>query len=275
MRKITHATVFILVVFFCWLSSFWITRSRAVSRWQEGNPAWMQNVSDEVITTEQQFCAWIEKHTQALKHERMTLVQLLESSESDDQAILAQAELVASNHAELLRGVGKHLKTMRLKLPDCQKKLLAGFCHQTLGGTLRRGGHGHQGGGCAQTGQSGHSGMGNGRRHGCRQRHCGLIRKLQMTDEQLVIAEQKDPDFEEDIRQLQGAVLSERRQLYSLLEDQQNLNGQITQQIENLIATHNVLEKRLIGYVLTMRPHFSAQQQKRLIGLCGKNCSGS
>ena len=44
---------------------------------------------------------------------------------------------------------------------------------------------------------------------------------------------------------------------------------------DRIITTHNTLEKRLIGYVLTMREHLTADQKGRVFGLCRKSCSGA
>jgi hypothetical protein len=92
-----------------------------------------------------------------------------------------------------------------------------------------------------------------------------------LTEEQVNIAKQKDPAFEADINLLQDQLLLQRQKLLLLLEDQQGQNGQVLQQIECMIAAHNALEKRLIDYVLIMRPHFTMGQQNCLFGLCRKN----
>ncbi len=279
MRKSLNAAMFIVMVLTGWLIAYWMTRSRAIASFQQDNPVWMQNVSEEIVGTEETFCQWMKKNTRALKQQQLELGQLLDDSQSTDQSILQQAELIALTHEELLRGVGAHLQTMRSSLPDAQKKLLTGFCLQTLRGPMHRDGRCIQDQGCMQgqgwmqQNQDKHAGRGNGFRRQQRQGRCGLTRKLQLTDEQLAIAAQKDPAFEQDVQQSQSQLLTERQALRSLLENNQEPNGQITQQIERIITAHNALEKRLISYVLIMREHFTAQQQKRLIGLCQRNCS--
>jgi hypothetical protein len=120
---------------------------------------------------------------------------------------------------------------------------------------------------------NGHSGMGMGLRRGRGMGCYGLMMQFQLTDEQWAVVAQQDPAFESDVRLLQTQLLSERRQLLLLLENQQEPNGQVSLQIENIIAVHNSLEKRLIDFVLIMRRHFTPAQQQRLVGLFRKECS--
>ena len=273
MRKSLNATLFIVMVLTGWLISYWITRSHAIASDQQENPVWMQNVPNEIVDSEETFRQWMQKNAKALKQQQVALGQLLDDPQSTDQSILQQAERIALTHEELLRGVGTHIQTMRSSLPDAQKQLLNGFCRQTLRGPMHRNKHCMQEQGCMQRNQGTRAGRGNGFGRQRRQGRCGLTRKLQLTEDQLTIAAQKDPAFEQEVQQLQSRLLTERQALLSLLESQQEPNGQVSEQIERIITAHNALEKRLISYVVIMREHFTAEQQKRLIGLCQRNCS--
>jgi hypothetical protein len=270
MKRFGGSTWIFLIALTSVVISFWVTRSWAIARWQEANPVWLQNVPAEIIQNEEAFSQWIEKTRQTLTGQQLELVQLLQNPQSQDQAILTQTDRIAQTHAQLLRGIGQHLKSIRSVLPDNQKKLLTGFCLQTLRGPMLRAGYGHQEQRRLQQKRSGGPGFGNGFGRGRRQGHCGLTQKLQLTEEQIGIAAHKDPAFETDINLLQNQLLSQRQKLLSLLEDQQGQNGQVSQQIECIIDAHNALAKRLINYILIMRPHFTTEQQKCLFGLCTK-----
>lgn len=271
MKKLSSSTLIFPIALISLATSFWVTRSWAIAHWQQTNPAWMQNVPDTILQNEEAFCKWVEETRSSLNNQQLELGRLLNQPESQDQAILAQADRIAQTHAELLRGIGQHLKSIRSVLPENQKKLLTGFCLQTLRGPMQQFGHGNQEQRRIQQRQSGQSGFGNAFRRGRRQGYCGLTRRMQLTEEQMSIALQKDPAFETDILQLQNQLLSERQKLAPLFEDTQGQNGQVSEQIERIIAAHKALEKRLIDYVLIMRSHFTIEQQKYIIGLCTKN----
>ena len=269
MKKSLNATMFIGIVLIAWMASYWMTRSKAIAGWQQENPVWMQNVPEQIVDSEEAFRRQIQTNIQTLKTHQAELGQLLDDPQSTDQMIRNQADLTEQTHAQLLREVAQHLKTMQKTLPDEQKELLNGFCQQTLQGPMCRKGT------CMESNQNGRygqgwGGMGFGRQR--RQSRCGLNRKLQLTDEQLSIAAQQDPTFEDDVRRMQEQLLADRSALLSLLESKQDPNGHLTQLVEQLIVSHNALEKRLIDYVLTMRPYFTAEQQKRLMGLCRQSC---
>lgn len=267
MRKSLGAAAFVLMVMAIWFASFWTTRARAIENWQQDNPVWMQNVPTQIVDTEQDFRRWVESNTQALQQQRLALGRLLEDPQTTDTAVWQQAEIIAQTHEELLRAVAQHIMTMQSELPDSQKALLSGFCLQTL-----RGGCGGQ-----QHNRPEHAGqgLGNGFRRGRRQGQSGLTQRLDLTDEQLAIATEKDPTFETDVRRLQTTLAAERQSLPALIENQETTDEQVSRQIDRVISAHHALEKRLIGYVLTMREHLTAEQKSRLFGLCRRNCSRS
>lgn len=274
MKNSVTATFFIGMLVSGYLGAFWFTRSQAIADWRQDNPTWLTNVSDEIIQTEEEFCQWMNQNKQLLRSRRLDLAQLLEDPESTDALILEKANQIGETHEELLRGVCQHLNSMRSVLPEDQKDLLRGFCMQSMQGqgAMYRRGRAFQ----EQLGQQQNParlGFGNGFRRGQRNGCCGLTRKLQMTEEQLAIAQEKDPTFEEDVRELQNQLFAERQGLLLLLVAGQNPNGQLADQFDRLINAYNALENRLITYVLVMRPYFTTEQQKQLVGMCKNDCS--
>lgn len=274
MKKSTGTAVIIILGMAVWFSTFQITRSRAIDRRQADTPAWMQNVPAPLARDEQAFSDSVQTAAQDLKSHQVKLGELLQDPAASDDAILAQADIIAQTHTALLHAIAEHLVALRTNLPDSQKELLSGFCRQTLGAPMqRRYRHGRQDPAIESPHQPDRGfGRGFGQQH--RRGQCGLIQKLQFTDRQLALVQQKDPAFESDIRQLRSRLLDERSKLQTLLETGQNPNGQLMRQVNAVITAHNALEKRLIDFILTMRPHFTPDQQQRLIGLCQRNCIG-
>jgi len=268
-----HHSGAILIVFIglvMWSTAFWITRTRAISRWEQDNPVWLSKVSEDLLRREDEFKQLIEQYTAELHEGRTALCRLLDDPQTPDQAIFDQADINAHVHKAIVLAVGEHLKTMGNTLPASQKTLLKQFCRQTMGGGGRqqRNRYGQRGlnGPLQNTGDEQPVGQGLRLRH--RRGRCGLFQRLEMTDEQIALTAQKDPSFETEVHQLQNQVLQERQALCALLENEQTLNDQLIQQIEKLITVHNLLEKRLIRYVIIARTDFTPEQQKRLIGLC-------
>jgi len=273
MNKSLKTALLIVVLMAGWMVAFWFTRTRAIAAWQQDNPAWLDNVSNEIIQTEEDFLQWTNENKEVLRTHRLELAQLLEDPESADTLIIEKVAQIEGVHETLLRGVCRHLKSMRTMLPQDQKELLRGFCMQSMQGGMHRRGRGFQMLNSQEQNTTGPGpGMGNGFRWGQRNGSCGLTRKLQLTDEQLSIAREKDPAFEEDVRELRNQLFAERQALLSLFESGKEMNGQLTEQFDRLINAYNTLEKRLIAFVLTMRPYFTTEQQKQIIGLCKKNC---
>ena len=111
-----------------------------------------------------------------------------------------------------------------------------------------------------------------GRGYGLRRRQRGrLAQRLNLTDEQIRIAQGQDPNFESDLAGLRNTLLTERAKLVRMFEDAQTDNKQLLEQIDKMISTHSQIERRIAQYLLVLRQHLNAEQQKWLIGLCKYN----
>lgn len=97
-----------------------------------------------------------------------------------------------------------------------------------------------------------------------------LARWLDLSDENAANIEQLDPNFEEERRSLQEALATARSALAELLEDAEATNDQIRARIEDCITKHNALEWRVADYLLAVRKHLTAAQQKKLFRLCAE-----
>ncbi len=82
--------------------------------------------------------------------------------------------------------------------------------------------------------------------------------------------ESHDPQFAEDLKSLQQELAATRSLLAEMLEDDQATGGQIREQVENCITRNNALERRVAQYLLTVRDHLTASQQKKLFRLCAE-----
>jgi hypothetical protein len=97
-----------------------------------------------------------------------------------------------------------------------------------------------------------------------------LVGWLALSSNQTQVIKQADPQFPVDSEKLSTDLQAERLKLAALLDEPQTPNQAILSQVERVIATHDALERRVAGYVLAIRPHLTADQQKRLLGLCAE-----
>jgi rubredoxin len=79
-----------------------------------------------------------------------------------------------------------------------------------------------------------------------------------------------DPDFKAEARALAADLREQREAFASLLEDTQSTDEAILAQSEQVIATHDALERRVVRHILLIRPHLTPAQQQRLMGLCAE-----
>ena len=113
-----------------------------------------------------------------------------------------------------------------------------------------------------------------GRGFGQRRRQRGrLAQRLNLTDEQILITQEQDPNFDSDLAEMRNTLLTERANLLRMFEDAQTHNEQLLEQIDKMISAHSRIERRIARHLLVLRQHLSAEQQKWLIGLCKYNQS--
>ena len=105
-----------------------------------------------------------------------------------------------------------------------------------------------------------------------RQRPCrALTSWMQLSAEQTEAIGRDDPDFEADCVRLDSELMEQRMILADLLAKPSTPKADILGQVEQVITTHNALERRVAQYLLVVRDHLSADQQKQLMGLCAKS----
>jgi uncharacterized membrane protein len=82
---------------------------------------------------------------------------------------------------------------------------------------------------------------------------------------------QHDPDVGSDLRRLRGELTSRRSELAAALDDPRSSSAVIEQRVEAVISATAAVERRVLRYLLTVRDHLSADQQRRLFALCARN----
>jgi hypothetical protein len=276
---------FVVVVAVCGLISFVGTRLAAIGSQRtegDGPVRWLSEADASVIELEEKFSKEAEGWVDDLLQEQRSLALAIEDPCAPDELILAQAEKAIASNEHLLRRVGEHVAMLRLKLPAAQRQRLMGLCADVVRGPMGQGrGRGYGYGGGSGIGRQDLSGRGRGRRgwgrgretngrgYGQRRRQGGrLAQRLGLTEEQILISQERDPDFEADLAQLRNGLLDERAKLLSAFEDLQTSNEELLEQINQLVLAHSQIERRLIRHLLILRPHLRVEQQKWLMGLC-------
>jgi len=273
----------IVVVIICGGISFVGTRLTAIDAQKTGRNAsvsWLGEAAPSVVKLEEKFSHEVDELIENLLQEQRKLARVIEDPCTSDESILAQVENVIAVHEPLLRRVGAHVATLRSKLPAEQQERLMQLCAEVLRGPMRQGGGRGYGGGRlmgrqdssgAGRGQYGRGygreagGRGYGRRRGQGGR---LAQRLGLTDEQILIIDEKDPDFEADLNQMRNILLAEREELLNAFTDARTSNEELLNQIDTLVSAHSQIERRIARHLLVLRPHLNAEQQKWLIGLC-------
>jgi Spy/CpxP family protein refolding chaperone len=278
----------IVTALVCGVFSFVGTRIAAVGSQKtadEASVSWLAKADPSVIKLEEKFNKEVDGLVENLLREQENLASVIEDPCTTDESILAQDENVIAAHERLLRRVGEHVAMLRLKLPGAQRKRLMDLCAEVLRGPIGQGGGRSYGyGGGRRMGWQDSSGQGrgqrgrgfgrgaNGRGYGLRRRQRGrLAQRLNLTDEQIMITQGQDPNFESDLSGLRNTLLTERAKLVRMFEDAQTDNKQLLEQIDKMISTHSQVERRIARYLLVLRQHLNPEQQKWLIGLCKCN----
>lgn len=260
--------------------SFIATRLAATASQQAASISWLGNAPSSVVQLEKAFSSQADALIQTLLQAQTTLGATIEDPCTPDAAILAQVETVVAAHENMLRRVGEHIAVLRLELPAGQRQRLTDLCADMLRGPLIRGGGagrgpaggsgmgwgGGQGTGRGPGGGYGYGGGGYGRRLAG-----GLAQSLRLTDEQIRLGRQQDPNFEADVASLRDTLLNERAKLLATFESPTATNDDLLAQLDKLIVAHSRIERRVAAHVLALRPYLSPDQQKWLIGLCRRD----
>jgi len=265
--------------------SFFSARLAAIGAHKTQKPVsrqWLAEAPLSVVELEEKFDNEVNELIETLMERQQNLALALEDPCTPDKAILEQVENVIGAHELLMKRVGQHVATLRLNLPAAQRERLMGLCAETVRGPMRRlegrsGGYGRgnrmgwQDSSRPGRGQAGRGRRGgaNGAGYGQRRRYRGgLAQCLSLTEEQMLIAQEQDPDFEVEAAKLRDILLTEMAELLDVFEDPQSTNDELLQQVDKLIMAHSQIERRIASHVLVLRSHLTVEQQKWLIGLC-------
>lgn len=209
---------------------------------------------------------------QSLQTQQQLLIEQIRDSNSPDESIRCQAELVVAAHHDLMRRVVQHLLVVRHFADPQQCLQLNGLCAHALSGQRPGGGHAQRQhrGGRGPHGPDGGQGCGKGPG---RQHHCGrLAPALGLTEEQQAEIAQWDPTFVTEVAQLTENVRANHHRFSQFLADPNASDHLIRASLEQLIGVREQLEHRTVEYVLRLRPLLSVEQQERLIGLSQRGC---
>ena len=171
-----------------------------------------------------------------------------------------------SSHEDLIRQVGRHIVHIREQLPEGRKQWFMNLCARNVRGPMCRMNRGQRNGFGRMQGRGGRGLRGG--RGGNRRRGGGLPGRLGLTNRQLEMAEEYDPDFQVDIEGLRSDLLQRRANLLAAFEDSRTGDADLLKKIDELITVSNRIEKRVTEHLLTLRPYLGVEQQKRLVGLC-------
>ena len=281
--KRNRTIALIVVVIICGGISFVGTRLAAIDAQKAGrnqSVSWLGEAAPSVIKLEEKFSNEVDELVENLQQEQSKLARVIEDPCTSDESILAQVENVIAAHEPLLQRVGEHITTLRSKLPAGQRERLMQLCAEVLRGPMRQG-RGRGSGAGRRMGRQDSSGAGRGpygrgygreagrRGYGWRRGQANrLAQRLGLTDEQIFIIQEKDPDFEADLTQMRNTLLAERAELLHVFEDARTGNEALLNQIDTLVSAHSQIERRIARHLLVLRPHLNAEQQKWLIGLC-------
>jgi len=274
----TRQGVLILAVlaFVAGATAFYIGRTRAAGQ------SWLKNAPREAVEADRQFEEQARRLADAVRAEQIALATMLADANSSGEQVFGQVDRTTESHGTLIRTVGRHLVQLRDTLPRSQAKTLMQWCAGSVRGQVQRryrwhggaqdaaGGRGYMGG-RGTMGRRGRGGPGyrGGQSRGRAGSDSGLVRSLQLTDEQVAWIGQQDPNFEPDCSVLKDRLNGVHTQLVASLEDAQIDREVLLKRIDDLVQAHADLEKRVARHVVLLRPHLSAEQRERLAGLCG------
>jgi|GEM_PF-4322534 len=203
-----------------------------------------------------------------LSEERFRLADLLETSSSSDQAIMAQVEVVITAHEALVDRVVDHVLRIRPYLTLDQQRKLMGMCVDSLNGRwcgqARNECQGADGPNCPGAGSQGcqEGGSGDSSRRGR-----GIGRTL-------AVVKRSDGTFASELDRLQAEVSAQRAKLVDLLSNERSTDDEMRQQIKAFAHAHNSMERSIASYVLKVRKTLTVEQQKSLVLMCTRGIRG-
>lgn len=293
-----RTAIFVIVILASGIISFFNARLSALSEInQQGEPSQnlFNDVPKTVIESEENFDREIDGLFDNLETQQKSLAADMEDPCSTNEVIMEKLENVISAHEHLLRRISEHIVELRHELPEDNREELMRLCAEAVSGPMSRLGGPGRGARWIETGQDtpngrgyGYGRQGNaGRGGGYRRRGGGqadrngfgrrsrvmerLANRLRLSQEQIRILQDNDPNFETDAYNLYRELTAEKEKLVSIFENPQSNDDEFLQQMDNLIITHSRIERRMAEHVFILRPYLSIEQQKWLIGLCRRS----
>lgn len=275
------------------IAAFCVGRTAAVMRQNRttgGQPEWLDQADPETVRSELDFQEQTRQLADALRAEQSVLASMLPDMSFTREQILTQVGSVNESYATLARSVGVHLARLRNTLPEDQKLSLLRSCGNSLRGSMQRRyrwrggaqdqGDAFRGGRRGGPGQGeGGRGVGYGRQYrgGRNESTSGLDRRLQLTQEQSAWIHQQDPNFEEQCVVLRDRLYEVHAGLVASFESAQLTKQELATKIDDLLAAHDALEKRVAQHIVLLRPRLSQEQRDLLSSLCrgGSRTDGS
>jgi Spy/CpxP family protein refolding chaperone len=202
--------------------------------------------------------------SQTLQAARQTMATLVANTQTSDEALAGQAQVVLDAHHALMRRSMRHLMVMREFADVSQGVRLNTLCSNAM-----RCGQG-RGPGMGMGPGMGPGGMGMGHRQ--MRGQGALAPALTLTEAQQETIDQIAPDFEADCFNLMRQVRFAHMALSQTLQDANSADESIQEALESFIAARTAFEQHTIDYVISIRSLLTPDQQQRLIGLCRGGC---
>ncbi len=293
-----RTVIFVIVILASGIISFVNARLSALSnKNQQAGPSHQlfSGVPDMLIEQEENFDQEIAGLIENLEKQQESLAVDMEDPCTPNEVIMEKLDDVILAHEHLLKRVSEHIVELRGELPADNREELMRLCAEIVSGPMSRLGGPGRGARWSETGQDSPNGRGYGygrqgnagRGYGYRRRGGGqtggggfgrqsrvmdrLANRLRLSQEQILLLQENDPNFETDAYNLYQELTNERMKLVSTFENTQSSDDELLQQINNLITTHSRIERRMAEHVLILRPFLTIEQQKWLIGLCRRS----
>jgi len=271
----------LVVVFATGTTAFTTGRLIAARRQGQSGPIpedWLRGAPAEVRQSDRQFQQRARSLMDIVASEKGRLAAMLRDTGVTEQEILAQVDRVIASHTLLTNSVGEHLVELRGQLPQRQRQHLMTSCRNLLQRQVQRryrwrggsqGDMASQGRGYGYGGEPRPGEQGRGRRYRGGRGGAGneLSRRLDLTEEQALAAQNRDPNFAPDTAILKDRMGRACADLLAGFEDAAVDNESLLARVRELTEAHNALEKRVAEHVICIRPDLSARQRDTLAEL--------
>ncbi len=273
-------TILLLVLFGAWTAAFVAGHMTSPAKAGPNGsvcPVWLQGASEQAVNLEQGFQTLACQLEKEWHQQQEVLLGLLEDPCSTDERIGAQVSVVCRCHEDLIRAVGRHVAEIHRALPASQRRYLMQSCGRLQEQEIRKRYRWRGGADPAAfqdrprvngRGGAGGTGRARGQRHRWGRQGGAVQRGLRLTDDQLTLARQLDPLFDEDASRLKEQVAAAHVALMGVFEEAGPLDSRFDSAINALAAAHLAMEQRVAQHVLLLRPHLTSEQIRCLIGLC-------